>query len=81
VGVQQDGADAELVMAFTESGGTHHQAFSRHGFGRKFPAFDSGLYGGDRKTAKSKAIRDQGLWHLLGYGTGSRVSRHRLDVI
>ena len=44
-------------------------------------AFDRRLNGGDRKTAKTKAFRDQGLRLLLGHGTGTRVSRHRLDVI
>ena len=80
-GVQQDGADAELVVAFAERGGAHHDGFARHGLGGELPAFDRRLHGGDRKTAKPKAVRDQGLRLLLGHGTGSRVSRHRLDVI
>ena len=80
-GIAEDRADPEPVMALTEDGGAHDEAFSHDCLGREFPAFDSGLYGRDRKTAKSKAIRDQGLRLLLGHGTGSRVSRHRLDVI
>jgi hypothetical protein len=68
-------------VALPERRGSDHDGFARNSFGREFSAFYRGLYGGDRKTAKSKAIRDQGLGLLLGHGTGSRVSRHSLDVI
>jgi hypothetical protein len=79
--IEQDGADAELVMAFPEGGGTDHHALAHDGFGRELPVLDRRLHGGDRKAAKSKTLRDQGLRLLLGHGTGSRVIRHRLDVI
>ena len=39
-GIEEDGADAELVMAFTEGRGTHHHGFPRPGLWREFPAFD-----------------------------------------
>jgi hypothetical protein len=80
-GIEQDGADAELIMAFTESRGSDNHALAYDGFGRELPVFDRWLDGGDRKAAKAKALHDQGLRLLLGYGTGSRVFRHRLDVI
>ena len=80
-GIEQDGADAELVVSLTEHGGPHHNRFARDSFGGKLSALYRWLHGGDRKAAKTQAIRDQGLGLLLGHGTGSRVIRHRLDVI
>ena len=78
--IEQHSADAELVMAFTEGGGSYHHALAHDSLGRKLSVFDRRLNGGDRKAAKAKALRDQGLRLLLGHGTGSRVIRHRLDV-
>ena len=80
-GVQQDRADAEHVVALAERGGADHDALADDGLGGEFSAFNRGLHGGDRKPAEFEALRDQGLRLLLGHGTGSRVSRHSLDVI
>ena len=34
-GIEQDGADAELVVSLTEHGGPHHNRFTHNGFGRE----------------------------------------------
>ena len=78
--VQQDGTDAQLVMAFTEGLCTDHDSFAGERLGGKLPPFDSRLNVRDRETTKSKAIRDRSFGRLLGWGIGSRVSRHRLDI-
>jgi hypothetical protein len=68
-------------MAFTKRRRPDHHTLAHNGLGGELPVLDRGLHGGDRKAAKLKAVRDQGLRLLLGHGTGSRVFRHRLDVI
>ena len=39
-GIEEDGADAELVVALPEGGGAHHDGFARHGLGGELPALD-----------------------------------------
>ena len=66
LGVQQDGAHPQLVVAFTEDRGANHQIFTRQGLGRE-PAFlDHGLHGRDGESAEPKTFGDTGL--LLGLG-------------
>ena len=42
-GIEEHGADAELVVALTEGGGAHHTALAHNGLGRELPAFDRRL--------------------------------------
>ena len=80
-GIEQHRADSELVVSFAEYGRSDYEPLPRERLRWKRTSVHDGLHGSDREPAKTQAFRDQGLRFFAGSGTGSRISRHKLDVI